>query len=915
MPEAPGPGSVLSEEGGSNRSATGRPNGLPRTVHRPETGSGATPMFDSPCSARRVKMRHFPWFDSLEDRIALSGNGSPGNTPPSALLASTTVDVGAQTEQGPLTVNLIDPAPNSVLAASPVSLLLQFNRPIFPDTVDNDVVVVQTDANGNPTSFTCPDSLTVDQSATQLTASLTEPLAPGHYQVWIVGTSSITDLDGNYLTDGTTNLVVGQFDVAVPGVGLADAVDLANPGSTPEQVAGALDFQTPSQAVSLYRIQLDPGHFWRLGLEVTPQTDSETLDTALALFDDQGQLVASDAVGLPDAPQDPYLFAGLQPGTYYVGVSGVGNLPGLPGGYDPATGSPGSLTQTQNGGPFTLYVVADPVATPPSVLGFTLDHADPADSAPTGFTLAFSRAIAVTAQFGDREPSLSNAVEVVDQAGQSWPVQVSNYSESDAKISYLFDTSLPPGHYLVKLPEQGGLTDLAGLSPVAAGQPPGVLGQFDVAGQQGEHNPMDLGSLLPAAAAAGVPINVSLSPGQSITYKVVVTVPGLYIFQEQSSGDPPSVQITGPALDRPLSPTGTNDTLLSPGIYSIQIEDPTHVPVQVHLFVRLSSDQTELVLANGVGQGPALSLRLITFSEVTGTTPPVSVTPSVFGPFLMSSPAATALGSTDYLAGSLVGPVLGNSEALRGIPITDTPAATTSYSGLGPGLIGRPSVAVYGSETLQQEAVAGTGPQSFQGAVLGQSLKAFPTGPARFLWESASSTGGDPADSVARPPAQATIISVDLRWAIATADGLRQWAIQQGEYFVSRTGFWSEERPTSEDTSILFPRLIPGLGLRQTGLEPQPSSEITAREPVRASAWTRLLSPPVVVMSVAAIAQVCWYYARWRKFRRHPEQEGITSIPTPSMGWDLLNVSLLIGSHPRAGSHDLGTVFRRSRSF
>src|SRR5271157_5920289 len=840
-------------------------------------------MFDSPCSARHAKTRHFPRFDSLEGRITLSGDGSPGDTPPSALLESTTVDVGPQTEQGPLSVGLIDPAPNSVLTASPTSLLLEFNRPIFPDTVDNDVVVVQTDADGNPTSYTSPASLIVDQSATRLSASLTGTLAPGHYQVWILGSSAITDLDGNYLTDGTTNLVVGQFDVAAPGVRLADAVDLANPGSTPEEVAGALDFQTPSQAVSLYRIQLDPGHFWRLGLEVTAQGDGGTLDTALALFDDQGRLIASDNVGLPAAPGDPYLFAGLQPGTYYVGVSGVGNLPGLPGGYDPVTGSPGSVTQTQNGGPFTLYVVADPVDTPPTVLGLTLDHADPADSAPTGFTLAFSRPIAVPGQFGDWEPSLSNAIEVVDQAGQNWPVQVSNYSESDARISYLFDTSLPPGHYLVKLPEQGGLTDLAGLSPVAAGQPSDVLGQFDVAARQGEQNPLDLGALLPAAAAAGVPIDVSLSPGQSITYRVVVTVPGQYIFQEQSSGDPPSVQITGPALDRPLSPTGTNDTLLSPGVYSIQFEAPTGGPVQVQLFVRLSSDETEIVLANGVGQGPALSLRLITFS--------------------------------DSLAGSPASPNRGDSQALRAIPITDTLAATTSYSGLGPGLVGRPSVAAYGSETSRQEAVPGTDLGSFQGAVRGQSLKAFPAGPARFLWESASSTGGNLEDAVASPPAEATMINFDLRRGIATSEGLRRWALQQRKFFLSWAGSWSGERPMPEDTSIRVTRLIPGLGPRQPGIGSQPNQEVSTDEPDRASSWNNLLSPPVVVLSVAAIAQLCWHYVRWWKSRRHPERERTARIPTPSMGWDRFHVSLLIGSHPRAGSHDLQTVFRRPRSF
>jgi len=872
-------------------------------------------MFDTPCSARHARTRHFPRFDSLEGRIALSGDGSQGDAPPSAPLDSTAADVGPQTDQGPLSVNLIDPAPNSVLTASPLSLLLEFNRPILPDALDNDVVVVQTDADGNPTSSTSPDSLTMDQSATRLSASLTETLAPGHYQVWILGRSAITDLDGNYLTNGSTNLVVGQFDVAAPGVRLADAVNLANPGSTPEEVAGTLDFQTPSQAVSLYRIQLDPGHFWRLGLEVTAQGDGGTLDTALALFDDQGRLIASDNVGIPDAPEDPYLFAGLQPGTYYVGVSGVGNLPGLPGGYDPVTGSPGSVTQTQNGGPFTLYVVADPVDTPPTVLGLTLDHADPADSAPTGFTLAFSRPIAVPGQFGDQESSLSNAIEVVDQAGQSWPVQVSNYSESDATISYLFDTSLPPGHYLVKLPEQGGLTDLAGLSPVAAGQPSGVLGQFDVAGRQGEPSPLDLGALLPAAAAAGVPIDVSMSPGQSITYRVVVTVPGQYVFQEQSSGDPPSVQITGPALDRPLSPTGTNDTLLSPGVYSIQFEAPTGGPVQVQLFIRLSSDETEIVLANGVGQGPALSLRLITFSDVTGTSPPLPTAPPVLGPFPIALPAAIALGTTDFLAGSLAGPIRGDSQALLGIPITDTPAATTSYSGLGPDLVGRPFVAAYGLESSGQEAVPGTELGSFQGAVRGQSLKAFPAGPARFPWESAGSTGGNLEDAVASPPAQATMINFDLRKGIATAEGLRRWALQQRKFFLSWAGSWSGERPIPEDTSIRATRLIPGLGPRQPGIGSQPNQVVSTDEPDRASSWNNLLSPPVVVLSVAAIAQLCWHYVRWWKSRKHPERERIARIPTPSMEWDRLNVSLLIGSHPRAGSHDLETVLRRPRSF
>lgn len=849
-------------------------------------------MFPLLYRSRQLKSRHRPAFDLLESRIALAVGGDPGATGTVAPLDGTTAEVGNQMPEAPLSVDLIDPVPDSVSIASPTSLLLKFNRPILSWSLSSDVLIVQTGSDGEPLWYSQPDQLTLDESATLLTVPVPQTLAPGHYQVFIVGSSQILDIDGNYLiTDpNLDNLLLGQFDVAGRGVTLGNAYPLGKLGSTPMEVRGSLDFQTNPYAVDLYRIQLDPGHFWRLGLEVTAERDrgtlddSKTLDSALGLFDDQGRLIASDELGRTGAPKDPYLFAGLQPGTYYVGVSGVGNLPGTRKGYNPATGSAGAVRQTQDGGPFTLHVVADPVDTPPTVLGLTLDHADPANSAPTGLTLAFSRAIAVTSQFGDREPSLSKTIEVVDQAGQNWPVQVSYYSETDAKISYLFDNALPAGHYLVRLPEQEGLTDLAGLSPVAAGQPPGVLGQFDVAAREGEPNPLDLGALLPAAATAGVPIDVILSQGQSITYRVVVTVPGQYILQEESSGDPPSVQITGPALDRPLLPTGTNDTLLSPGVYLIRFEAPTGGPVHVHLFFRLSSDQTEIVLANGVGQGPALPLRLITYSEGTVTPPPVAILILDLGP-----PVAILILDLKPLPTPLPAPIpKGTTDSL-------------SFLSMGSDLVGRPSVAAIGSKTSQREVVLGTDPGSIHGVVPGQSLKALPLGPARFFWESASSTGGGLEDPGARPPARATMIDFDLRGAIATAVGLRRWAIQQGEYFLSWAGSWSRERPTSEATSIRVTGLIPGQGPRQSGIGSEPDQEVSADQPDRANAWTKLLSPPVVVISVAAIAQVCWHYVQWWKSRRHSEQGRAAKIPTPSMTWDRLSVFLLTGSHRRAG--------------
>ena len=129
---------------------------------------------------------------------------------------------------------------------------------------------------------------------------------------------------------------------------------------------------------------------------------------------------------------DPFLFAGLQPGTYYIGVSGTENLPGMPGGYDPVTGSPGSVVQTQPGGTYTLHVVADAVDTPPQVRSFSVDHADSHSATPTGLTLEFTRAISLTGQIGDLSTGLDQGIEVTDGDGHNWPVQASGYDEADA---------------------------------------------------------------------------------------------------------------------------------------------------------------------------------------------------------------------------------------------------------------------------------------------------------------------------------------------------------------------------------------------------------------------------------------------------------------------------------------------------
>ena len=145
--------------------------------------------------------------------------------------------------------------------------------------------------------------------------------------------------------------------------------------------------------------------------------------------------------------------------------------------------------------------------------------------------------------------------------------------KSDARVSYLFDGFLPAGHYIVELPEQGGLTDLAGLSPIADGQLPGTLGQFDVPPPEAPRDPFDYGALLPDDASLGIRIEQTVPPGQSTSCRFVVTVPGLYTLTEGPMSEPSSIQIEGPGVDRSLDPTGTNDTQLAPGEYTLRFRN------------------------------------------------------------------------------------------------------------------------------------------------------------------------------------------------------------------------------------------------------------------------------------------------------------------------------------------------------
>jgi hypothetical protein len=246
-------------------------------------------------------------------------------------------------------------------------------------------------------------------------------------------------------------------------------------------------------------------------------------------------------------------------------------------------------------------------------------------------------------------------------------VQVASYVESEARISYVFRQRLPEGFYVVRLPAQAGLVDLAGLSPVAPGAPAGVLGGFAVGPGQASSDPTDLGAAPLDTALAGITREVAIDPGASVSYRIVVTVPSTYSFQGHHSGGELTLRLIGPDRIYPLDPGapdalgGTNDLELEPGEYFLQLSASGDAPVDAGFTLKALESPLESIDWNGVGQGPGLSLRLIhpqlmdsppsamplmppaaPVSPPPVISPPTAISPSVISPPVISPPPVVA---------------------------------------------------------------------------------------------------------------------------------------------------------------------------------------------------------------------------------------------------------------------------------
>ena len=284
-------------------------------------------------------------------------------------------------------------------------------------------------------------------------------LEPGTYHVSLVAGSPLAGIlagnDSPDLASGDQELA--QFTVLGKGPTLSDdAINLGTIGTHAKTELGLLNPDDYQSAVALYKITLAPGQFWQLELAVSAQGIGSPLLPALTLFDADGNVLTTrdSGSGSFTNPSDPFIITGLKPGTYYVGISGAGNLPNLLGGYNPVDGTPGTAGRAQPGGPFQFQfnLVAAPVVKSITLVNFNLGYGDPLDPTPTELNLTFSGPIDLSGLLvPDQQQSVLDAVH---SSGRSWPMTAVGYDAAEYRLTFLFDAPLPAGTYSLIVPSE-----------------------------------------------------------------------------------------------------------------------------------------------------------------------------------------------------------------------------------------------------------------------------------------------------------------------------------------------------------------------------------------------------------------------------------------------------------------------------
>jgi len=121
----------------------------------------------------------------------------------------------------------------------------------------------------------------------------------------------------------------------------------------------------------------------------------------------------------------------------------------------------------------------------------------------------------------------------------------------------------------------------------------------------------------------------------------------------------------------------------------------------------------------------------------------------------------------------------------------------------------------------------------------------------------------------ARGPLKAAMVEIDLKQAVAAAVRLQQWAVRQGTNVSLWFRTWPAWRSRSRLLGLPLALSAPGTEALRAGLDPEDEPDASEEDhPGQLEASSVYLRPPVVVLSVAALAQAGWQLRRWWRSSR-----------------------------------------------
>ena len=592
----------------------------------------------------------------------------------------------------------LQPSDGERLTQSPQDLVITFNNVNVPALMGNfDVQIEELNSDGTKTPLwdlgDAPPELS-DATGTELIIPMQKfnygdyqydnvTLPAGQYEIDLVGGTSISYAasgafgSGPLLWDPNQDQPIGTFTILGQGAMISPSDSSLIPGQT---TWGWIDPSNLIAAVDLYKFTLPAGDLWQVGLAISANSIGSSLLTDLSLFGADGTLIASrnSGTGIPGNPDDPYLFAGLEPGTYYVGISGASNVPYSPGGYDPVLGTPGLNGITQAGGLFALNLIESPHTQTTRLLSSTLDYSASDQNSPTGITLTFSGPIDLSNLF---VPDVQeSALEVLDSRGQAWPLTAESYEVSDASLELIFDRPLPPGSYTLVSPAAQGLVDLAEQPVLPANACSSVLASWNVSQRAQPPAPSNLGVLWPLSSnqtgstgMGSFQETTDLAVGQSITFSFDVIVPGYHKLQTQITAGDIAVEITennSTTILYASTDQALNSYLLrlDDGTYSLRFIDAGSQTATFDWLFTIEALDWEKVLNNGVSQTSALSLSL----------------------FSTALDGAGASGGSNSASGASTNAAFSTSGSASNFAASMGPIPTTLMVTLNTGLIGPP---------------------------------------------------------------------------------------------------------------------------------------------------------------------------------------------------------------------------------